>query len=371
MRAWDSIEDEILARASELASDRPVLFVDRKSLRANADFFVKYFPGKVLYAVKCLPEVEVIEELYACGISGFDVSSIGEIDLVRGVLKNAPLHYNNPIKSIRSIDESIERLKVKSFAVDCIEETEKFSPYTSERDFSLSIRIAVSSGSDSYDFSDKFGAELDEAIGIIGRVDELGFAWGLTFHVGSNCSRKMSFDNAFARCRKLCSAVGKEPAYLNIGGGFPVIQISENGEEQLQSYFSEIKLSSEKYGFPHLICEPGRALVSNAGTLLTKVILRKDDRLYLNDGVYGSFSEINYANIKLAPQTFLKAPGSTSIPFKVFGPTCDSFDALDEKISLPQNINNEDLVAFKNMGAYSSSIATNFNGFLRPRIIYI
>lgn len=360
-----------ISHLSDLSLSRPVLFLDREAIRKTAIFFVENFPGEVLYAAKCLPEPGVIKELYDAGISGFDVSSIGEIEVVAGALKNATLHYNNPIKLIDAIDKSMADFGVRSFAVDCIEELEKFSKYQFSKEINISVRLAVTTGSDAYDFNLKFGAEVDEARKIISRIEELGFNWGITFHVGSNCSRKMSFCNAFARCRALCSEVNTEPSYVNIGGGFPAVEIPGPGEELLKFYFSEIRYASKKYLFPRLICEPGRALVSSAGTLLTKVVLRKGKKIYLNDGIYGSFSETNYAQIALAPQVFSADPGASLCDFQVFGPTCDSFDTFDQKLRLPEKIETGDFIAFKNMGAYSHSIATQFNGFLRAEIVYI
>lgn len=362
---------QAISHLPDLSLSRPVLFLDRKTIRKTAIFFVENFPGDILYATKCLPEPGVIKELYDAGISGFDVSSIGEIEVVAGALKNAPLHYNNPIKLVDAIDKSMVDFGVRSFAVDCIEELEKFSKYQLSKEINISVRLAVETGSDAYDFSLKFGAKVDEAKKIIHRTEELGFNWGITFHVGSNCTKQMSFDNAFARCRALCSAVNKEPSYINIGGGFPAVEIPGPDEELLKSYFSEIRSASKKYAFPRLLCEPGRALVSSAGTLLTKVVLRKGNKIYLNDGIYGSFSETNYAKIALTPQAFLADQDASLCDFQIFGPTCDSFDAFDQKLQLPEKIETGDLVAFKNMGAYSHSIATQFNGFLRAKIVYI
>ncbi|MBL6852034.1 MAG: type III PLP-dependent enzyme, partial [Alphaproteobacteria bacterium] len=139
-------------------------------------------------------------------------------------------------------------------------------------------------------------------------------------------------------------------------------------------YFDTIKEALETLPDPKipLLCEPGRALIAEGLSLITQVILRKGDRLYINDGTYGSFDELtlpgwsaDYPNRVYTLDNkgrALPLPGAT-LPFRVFGPTCDTLDVLPRPIMLPANIGPNDFIVFDYMGAYSVAVRTTFNGF--------
>ncbi|MBV9692169.1 MAG: type III PLP-dependent enzyme, partial [Alphaproteobacteria bacterium] len=107
-------------------------------------------------------------------------------------------------------------------------------------------------------------------------------------------------------------------------------------------------------------------------SLVTQVILRKGDNLFLNDGVYGSFDELTLPGWTAhyrhrvhsldARNRVLTLDGKEK-PFRVFGPTCDTLDVLPYPLTLPENIQAGDFIVFEDMGAYSVAIRTAFNGF--------
>ena len=119
-------------------------------------------------------------------------------------------------------------------------------------------------------------------------------------------------------------------------------------------------------------CEPGRALVAEGLSLITQVILRKGDSLYMNDGVYGSFDELtlpgwnaDYPALVFtvdAKNRALPLPGTLK-PFRVYGPTCDTLDVLPRPQMLPEGIGPGDYIVFDSIGAYSAAVRTTFNGF--------
>ena len=115
----------------------------------------------------------------------------------------------------------------------------------------------------------------------------------------------------------------------------------------------------------NLLCEPGRALVADGMSVVTQVYLRRGERLYINDGIFGSFSESSFNQFQL-PARLVRLDGSIgngSKPFTVFGPTCDSNDQLPQPVYLPDDICEGDWIEFSLLGAYSNALNTNFNGF--------
>ena len=164
-----------------------------------------------------------------------------------------------------------------------------------------------------------------------------------------------------------------EIAALDIGGGFPGPYQGDD-VPPYHWYFDTIKEALETLPDPKIpvICEPGRALIAEGMSLITQVILRKGDRLYINDGVYGSFDELTLPgwNADYPVRVFtldakgraLPLPGAT-LPFRVYGPTCDTLDVLPRPLMLPANIGPSDFIVFDAMGAYSVAVRTSFNGF--------
>ena len=107
-------------------------------------------------------------------------------------------------------------------------------------------------------------------------------------------------------------------------------------------------------------------------SLITQVILRKGESLYINDGVYGSFDELTLPGWtahyqhkvwSLDSKNRVVPVAGESKPFRVYGPTCDTLDVLPYPLQLPESIAAGDFIVFEDMGAYSVAIRTAFNGF--------
>ncbi|MGY8995572.1 MAG: hypothetical protein ACKVH7_03940, partial [Alphaproteobacteria bacterium] len=86
---------------------------------------------------------------------------------------------------------------------------------------------------------------------------------------------------------------------------------------------------------------------------------------YINDGIYGSLSEMVTAQVQMPVRAVrLKGPMSeTGADFKMSGPTCDSIDILPFTFHLPEDINEGDWIEIGQVGAYGNALRTNFNGF--------
>jgi ornithine decarboxylase len=121
-----------------------------------------------------------------------------------------------------------------------------------------------------------------------------------------------------------------------------------------------------------VMCEPGRALVGQGISLVTQVMMRRGDRLYINDGIYGSFDEQRFTSfdedypptgIAIDAKGKAKVMSGEKRPFRIYGPTCDSADVLPRPQMLPQSIDKGDFILFGAMGAYTVSSRSSFNGF--------
>ena len=162
---------------------------------------------------------------------------------------------------------------------------------------------------------------------------------------------------------------------LDVGGGFPA-QYLTNTIPPLESFISEIETGVKALGLRRdcvLMCEPGRALVAEAMSLVAQVQLRKGDRLFINDGIYGSLSEMVTTNLRLPARVVrLKGPTSSeSQSFKLFGPTCDSVDVLPGTFDLPSDVGEGDWIEIDRLGAYSYANTTRFNGFYPETLVLV
>ncbi len=134
-----------------------------------------------------------------------------------------------------------------------------------------------------------------------------------------------------------------------------------------------VEATRERIGIGADLCEPGRALVADACSLLVQVLLRKDHRLYLNDGIYGSLAEMFQSNLRMPVR--LVRPGAVSSAslqaFRLFGPTCDSLDVIPGTFELPADIAEGDWLEVAQVGAYSYALASRFNGFYPETLVQL
>jgi ornithine decarboxylase len=344
--------------------DCPVLCMSRRILRTETGRFLSSFPGRVLYAVKCNPHAAVLRTLIAAGITDFDVASLPEILAVKAVAPAARCYFNHPVKTADSIRAAYWRHGVTDFVVDSLPELEKVLAETEGAKVTIQLRLKVVSGSEAYDFSSKFGLTTDCAGELVKIVCHRGVRWALSFHVGSQCETPDAYVAALEIVAAVMSKAGTEAAYVNVGGGFPAL-LPERPTASIETFFDAIRRTRDRLGLPALMCEPGRALVWRAGTLVTQVVLRNGDRLYLNDGVYGSLGEINFGRFPLTARVVRPdgRPSGIAMNFQLFGPTCDSFDALDQRVALAEDVRAGDWLMMDGMGAYSIALANRFNGF--------
>ena len=121
---------------------------------------------------------------------------------------------------------------------------------------------------------------------------------------------------------------------------------------------------------PEIICEPGRALVAESGSTIVKVILRKKNSLYINDGTYGSLFDAGAPNFVLPSKmiTSGRIQSKKLTAFSFFGPTCDGLDYMKGPFLLPNNIKEGDYIELGQLGAYGLTFRTEFNGFYSDEI---
>ena len=371
MQKFKSVEELV----NQLRPDKPVYCIRKKSILSASKFFQKNFPGKILYAVKTNPHPEVIKTLLKSGINQFDVASVEEIKAVRKFDQVSKCSFMHTIKSREDISEAYFKYGVKTFALDTKDELIKIIESTSNaKDLELFVRVAVSNEHAEIDLSKKFGAINSEAAGLLRLVKQQSKKIGLSYHLGSQCMHPISYSKGISEIANIIKKTKIVPDYLNIGGGFPTIY-PDLIPPSLESYFDEIKKGLENLKIeklPEIICEPGRALVAESGSTIVRVNLRKKQKLYINDGTYGTLFDAGTPNI-VFPSKMIKDNSNKIISkkltaFDFYGPTCDSMDYMKGPFLLPNNIKENDYIELGQLGSYGLTFRTQFNGFYSDKI---
>ena len=369
MKKFKSVDELI----SQLQPDKPVYCIRKKSIQIASKYFQNKFPGSILYAVKTNPNKEVLKTIIQSGVRQFDVASVEEIKTIKKIDPNLSCSYMHTVKSRENIKEAYFKYGVKDFSLDTKEELIKILECTNNaKDLSLFVRVAVSNEHAEIDLSKKFGALTSEAMGLFRLAKANSKKVGLSFHVGSQCMHPISYSKGISEIGNIIKRTKIIPDYINVGGGFPTIY-PDLVPQSLDSYFEEIKNSLAKLKLeklPKIICEPGRAIVAESGSTIVKVNLRKKQKLYINDGTYGSLFDAGVPNIvyptKLITNGRVVSKKLTSFDF--YGPTCDSMDYMKGPFLLPNNVKENDYIELGQLGAYGLTFRTQFNGFFSDEI---
>jgi len=355
----------------------PIYCIRPNSIKSACSWFKSNFPGKILYAVKTNPNEKVIKHIGECGINRFDVASINEIKLIKKIFPKAHAYYMHTVKSRENIKDAYFNYNIRDFALDTKEEFQKIIEATNNaKDLTLYIRVTISNEHAEIDLSQKFGALPNEALGLLRLAKAHAAKIGLSFHVGSQCMHPISYAKGIRELGNIIKKTKIIPNFINVGGGFPSIypdlnpQPLENYLSEIKKNFSNLKLESK----PELMCEPGRALVAESGSSIVRVVLRKKQKLYINDGTYGSLFDAGVPNNFILPTRMISNGRVTSkklTSYSLYGPTCDGIDYMKGPFVLPNNLKEGDYIEVGQLGAYSLTFRTKFNGFYSDKIFEV
>ena len=362
--------DNLDAYVKQTRPQFPVSVLRLEKPKAKAAEFTGLFPGRVMYAVKCNPDEQVLRALIAGGIDTFDCASIGEIRMIRDIKPDATIYFMHPIKAREAIREAYFTHNVRNFVLDSADELKKILAETKNaKDLTLFVRMGVPKQKVATDFSVKFGANPMLAGELLRLVRPHAAKLGLAFHVGTQCTDTKAYSHAVKVATDVINASGVEVDAMDIGGGFPADLDPANPPPPLSHYIDAVKEGLRKARMEgiELLCEPGRAMVAGGGQLVVRVEGRKGDLLYINDGTYGGIFEGGGSIGLPYPARMVRAKGvkasTTFEGFRLAGPTCDSVDMMKGPFMLPEDINEGDYIVLDQLGAYGEVSRTGFNGF--------
>jgi ornithine decarboxylase len=356
-----------LDMVTALKPDLPVFAARPHAAGRAARFFTQNFPGEVAYAYKANSSVFLLGALYGAGITQFDVASVNELSDA-ATIPGVRLHFMHPVKPRHAIRKAYFEYGIKCFALDSEDELQKIIEETNgAKDLELFVRIAVPAKNSRIPLERKFGISGAKAAKLLVKTRQAADELGITFHVGSQTTTPDAYAMAFDEVKKLIVKAGVVVDAIDVGGGFPS-RYTDSVPARTQDFFDVIKASMEKLPVTEhcrLICEPGRALVAEAESLIVKVDLRKSDELYINDGGYGALFDSAQLGFVFPVRLIRDGldPNEPLQPFEFWGPTCDSIDHMKGPFLLPQSVREGDYIEIGNIGAYGRALSTRFNGY--------
>jgi len=322
---------------------------------------------EVFYAVKANPHPGLLRLLAELGV-GFEVASLSELRAVlRLGVHPRRIISSNPVK-LPSFIEEAARCGVRRFAFDSLTELEKLARLAPGCE--VYARLNVDDRASRWPLGGKFGLEPDSALELLAEAQSRGLVpLGVTFHVGSQCLEPQSWVRAIEKAHWLWKeAIRREIPLrlLNLGGGFPAHY--EEEPPSLEEVGEAVREALEnRFAGAQIIVEPGRALVGDAGTLVTSVIGKAEREgqrwLYLDVGVFNGLME-SLGGIRYRVEADRDGPLR---PWTLAGPTCDSFDVIAREVMLP-DLEVGDRVYVCSAGAYTTAYASRFNGMGPPRV---
>ncbi|GAB3023336.1 alanine racemase [Mycobacterium bourgelatii] len=346
--------------------ETPYLKIDLERARENFVALQGLLPqARIRYAVKANPAGEILSLLAAQGAE-FDVASLGEIDACRAAgIDGGLLTFGNTIKKASAVRTAYAR-GVRRFAFDTADGASTLAEHAPGA--SVECRIAPAFPSSVTPFGHKFGCDPDDAAALLEGARSLGLRpEGVCFHVGSQQLDPAAWDLGIRCAAEVFARVG-DLATINVGGGFPIAYA--DAVPELSAVADAISAALTRHfgdGVPHLVIEPGRALVGSAGTIHSEVVAVRagtDGRrwVYLDIGRYGGLAETENEYIRYRLHSDRDAdPVADAV---VAGPTCDGDDVLYRNYPLPITLRPGDRVQIEAAGAYTASYAsTEFNGF--------
>lgn len=367
----DGMTDLIRSIAAEKhEAGQPFYVLDLATIERLMDKWKHSFPNvKPFYAVKCNTEPALLTKLANLG-ANFDCASLVEIDTVLslGISPNQII-FANPCKAISHIKHAAA-VGVNLTTFDSKLEVDKIKKWHPQCHLLLRIKAPSDSGS-LRPLGKKFGVQPEEVEPLLHYACNVAGlkVVGVSFHVGSIVQNPSIYREAIAGARTVFDVADyleiPKMQILNIGGGFRSTLLFEEiagvVNEAVQDFFPEPNLT--------IIAEPGRFFPETAFTLATHVIGKRvrgeKIEYWIDEGIYGSFRPTLYNScfVGIKPLSMKASEESCQIcESTIYGPSCDSLDAVAVDIKLPE-LQLDDLIVFYSMGAYSKYAGTKFNGF--------
>ncbi len=340
-------------------------------------------PHLVCYAVKANSNLAVLNVLAKMG-SGFDIVSMGELERVLRAGGSADkIVFSGVGKTAAEMARALD-VGIRCFNVESPAELELLERVAADKGVQAPVSLRINPDVDAKTHpyistglkDNKFGIAIDDVVPVyqyIADSDHLK-VMGVDCHIGSQLTEVTPFVDALDRVLALVDRLAEIDIrlhHLDLGGGLGIRYQDENPplpEEQMAAILE--RLAGRDF---EILIEPGRAIVGNAGILLTKVLYLKhneEKNFAVVDAAMNDLMRPALYQAWMAIEPVVTPPSSAKTKTKVYdvvGPICETGDFLGKEREL--SIEQGDLLAVRSAGAYGFTMSSNYNS--RPRVAEI
>jgi diaminopimelate decarboxylase len=358
----------------------PCYIYSRATLERHWKAFDQAFGSQahlICYAVKANSNIGILNLLARLG-SGFDIVSVGELERVLAA-------GGDPKKIVFSgvgkrEDEILAALKIGicCFNIEVSDELDRINRLAGQLGVIAPVSFRVNPDVDAKTHpyistglkENKFGIDIQQALGEYRRAAQMPHisVMGIDCHIGSQLTETRPFLDALDKILELVAALKNEGInlhHLDLGGGLGICYKDEQPPEPAD-YIQAIlaRLGDANY---EVLLEPGRAIVGNAGILVTQVEYLKPTASKNFAVVDAAMNDLLRPSLYSAWQNIIPVNRNSTaeeLRWDIVGPVCETGDFLGK--DRPLKIAQGDLLAIRSSGAYGFSMSSNYNSRPRP-----
>ncbi|MFB9859824.1 diaminopimelate decarboxylase [Salinicoccus siamensis] len=342
----------------------------------------------ISYASKAFTSIQLVRLLREENMK-MDVVSAGELyTALAGGMPAEDIHFHGNNKTREEIEYALSA-GVGLFVVDALDEVALIDDIA-QHPVQVLLRVNPGVDVDTHSYiqtgqaDSKFGLSISngsalEAIKEIKHSRNLEFK-GLHYHLGSQLTEIQPFIDAMEMVLRWLKETDIQIEVLNMGGGYGIKYTEKDDrfpiEEAFEEIINKLKNLCRQYSMalPHIMIEPGRSIVAEAGaTLYETGVVKEIPGVSRYVSIDGGMSDHLRTALYGAEYTVLpvKKEEGKEIRSHIVGKLCESGDVISKDIALPENITRGDLLVVKSTGAYHYSMASNYNQMRKPAVVFI
>ncbi len=335
------------------------------------------FSPIICFSIKSNSNANLLREIGKLGL-GADVVSMGELMLaIKAGIKPKKIVFSGVGKTSNEISYAIDR-KILLINAESISEIKEIDRIAKSKNKKVEIGIRLNPNTDANTLNqistgkkdDKFGVNKKSFIKIIeycknSKNIELEC---LSVHIGSQILDYRPYEKMLRVIDNIIKKINFKFKYIDLGGGMG-IPYNKNSKKLNYTKYNSIIKKFLKKNKSKIIFEPGRSIIGNAGTLISKIIYIKNSEkkcfIILDAGMNDLMRPALYgANHRILPS--IKNSKISKKIYEFVGPICESTDKFSTLTKF-QELKEKDIIAICDTGAYGMSLSSNYN--IRPKAI--